>query len=133
MGLALGERHIEDRPFERRRIRGVGNAAGPVGAGELPLAPGPDRLDQLGVAVVDEVRERRGFAVLLAHEQHRRERRQHDGGRSESVAWIVRVGIGEQAGPRGRVADVVVVGVEHDETSVVDVVSRRSATPTEAR
>ena len=85
----------------------------------------PRRLEQLGVAVVDEERERRRLAVLLAHEQQRRERRQQHGRRGdEAPAVVVR-----RARPGGRVADVVVVGREHDEPLVGDVADRAAVAP----
>ena len=118
---------------ERRRVsRDRRRRRRPVGVGELRAAAPPHRLDEVGVAVVDEIRERRGLAVLLAHEEHRRERRQQDRRSGEAVAWIVERGVGEHPCSRWRVADVVVVGVEHDETAVIDVVRGRTVAAIEA-
>ena len=131
--LVLGEGEVEHGGAERGRVGRIGHGSGPVGARELALAALADGLDEVGVAVVDEVRERRSLAVLLAHEQHRRERRQQDRRGGEPVTRIVDRRVREQAGAGGRVADVVVVGVEDDEASVVDVVGRRTVAAVEAR
>ena len=72
LGLALAR---ELRALERLRILRVGDLlAGELGErGELAAAPLARRVRDLLVDVVGEELERRPLAVLLAHEQHRRE------------------------------------------------------------
>ena len=81
--------------------------------GELGLAAAPHRIDQCGIAVVDEVGEGSGLAVLLTHEQQREERREQRGRRREPQPVLVddrREPVTDRAVP-----DLVVVLGEHDE------------------
>ncbi len=76
---------VEVEPGEGRlagRIEDVGVAT------EFGRATPSNCLDEIGIAVVDEVGERRRLGVLLAHEQQRDERREQQ----RSAASLARGG-----------------------------------------
>ena len=127
MRLAPGLRRVEHGGPERGLGGGVGDGAIPPGGGELGLPAGLRGGEQLEVGVVDEEREGRRLGVLLAHQEQRRERPEDDGGGGhEAPGPAVR-----RALAVGGVADVVVIGGEHDEAAGIDVVGRptMAATP----
>lgn len=66
-----------------------------------------DGLAKTGVAVAGEIEKRRGFAVLLAHEQQRHEGRKqvHTGGQFQAL----KVHQGTEAFAEGAIADLIVV------------------------
>src|SRR5439155_15627158 len=74
-------------------------------------------LDQIGIRVRGEVLERRGLAVLLAHEEHRNERRKDDRGRGE--AQLRGRDDGGETLAAHAVADLVMVLREDDELRAV--------------
>ena len=80
---------------------------------ELGAPSAPHRLDQRGIRVVDEVRERARLAVLLAHEEQWEERRAQHGGGGDPQPIVVHDGA--QPIPDRTVSDLVVVLGEHDE------------------
>src|SRR3990172_3979218 len=66
---------------EGGRVLGIGDLAVPREFHELAAAPGPHSLAERGVEEAREEAERRGLAVLLAHEQKREVGRAEDGRR----------------------------------------------------
>ena len=92
---------------EGRLVLRVGHLALPGEVGELLAPSAADRLDEVGVAVGRDVRERVRLGVLLAHEQHRHVR-QGEQQRRGGLACLERGEVGQPV-PGRAVADLVVV------------------------
>ena len=122
-GAAQGEAVAVHAPVPASAVGTCGHERGLVGRvqhllrrselGELAGPPGAHRLDELLVAVVDEVGERRGLAVLLPHEEQRNAGGQQEEGRGQLC--LFGRDQGHQPVTSGAVADLVVVlGEEHE-------------------
>ncbi len=107
MRVPLGFRPVETRAVPGRRVLGIRHVLlGPAVRRELPPSAPPYGLGELGVGVVGEELPGGRGAPLLAHEEHRRERR---GERQRGGAGQQPGGEGRrQPVPLGAVADLVV-------------------------
>ena len=110
--------------LEGRRILGVGHALGEGGKGrELAAAALAGGHGDLLIDVIGEELKRSQLAVLLAHEELRRERGEQGAEGSQ------RAGHGRQTIAEGPVADLVVVLGEDDEPVDGNVVGRSPEAP----
>ena len=116
---------LKPRTFECVRVRGIGPLAQATTQPLVLGTPAPsDGLDELRVAVVHEIEEGRGFGVLLAHEQQRDERRQHQQPGGELQGFEVHQ-LRQAFAPRPVPHLIVVLHADH-ESLTGDAVGRRA-------
>src|SRR5579871_555565 len=101
----------------RLRLR-IGNLLRPLESGKFASTPFSDVLDQLRVAVADEIQERRRLRVFLTHEQQRRQRRQEH----NACRQLQRLGTNQRRKPltERAVANLIVVLDADNETGTVE-------------